>query len=100
MFEYPSKYPEGVLFKKIHSQEEQKRINIEIRRSTTVPLRESVSSLCRGHANLLEAGAPSLSLSGSGCVATCFGAEWLWLAPEDFLCRQPEIETLSIAYVE
>ena len=35
MFEYPSKYPEGVLFKKIHSQEEQKRINIEIRRSAT-----------------------------------------------------------------
>ena len=89
--------PQGVLFKKIHVQEEQKRINVEIRRSTTVPLRESVSSLCRGHhdANLLEAGAGvdrvSLNLSGSGCVATGLGAEWLWLEPENFLCGQPEI---------
>ena len=90
------KYPEGVLFKKIHSQEEQKRMNIEIRSSTTVPLRESVSSLCgRGHANLLEGGAPSQP-----------EPEWQWvrrdmflggLEPEDFLCRQPEIETLSTA---
>ena len=30
-----------------------------------------------------------------------FEGEWLWLEPEGFLCRQPEIETLSImiAYV-
>ena len=71
--------PEGVLFKKIHVQEEQKRINVEIRRSTTVPLRESVSSLCRGHhdANLLEAGAGvdrvSLNLSGVGVSRQVWG---------------------------
>ena len=77
--------PEGVLFKNIHVQEawEQKRINIEIHRSTTVPLRESVSSCAGGHANLLEVGAGVDRVAGY-TVPSQPEPEWQWVRRDMF----------------
>ena len=74
--------PEGVLFKKIHVQEEQKRINIEIRRSTRL-LQENASS-CAGTMLIFSRQGQVLALLLGYTVPSQLDPEWQWVRCDMF----------------